>query len=87
MLTYTSEDGTDISLSDRKCNFVNNNLTVCEEDCNFNGYNYKTGKASCSCIVQTNPNTKIGDIVFDKNKLLDSFTNFNNIMNLKVLKC
>ena len=36
--TYTSEDGTDISLSDRKNNFVNNNLTICEEDFNFNGY-------------------------------------------------
>ena len=52
--TYTSEDGTDISLSDRKNNFVNNNLTICEEDFNFNGYNYKTGKTSCSCKVQTN---------------------------------
>ena len=85
--TYTSEDGTDISLLDRKNNFVNNNLTLCEEDCKFNGYNYTIGKAACSCNIQINPTTKIGDIVFDKNKLLDSFTNFKNIMNINVLKC
>ena len=85
--TYTSEDGTDISLSDRKNDFINNNLTVCEEDCNFNGYNYTTGKAICSSNVQTNPTIKIGDIIFDKNKLYDSFTNIKNIMNLNVLKC
>ena len=36
--TFTSEDGTDISLSDRKNNCVNNNLTVCDVDCNFNWY-------------------------------------------------
>ena len=83
--TYTSEDGTDVSLSDRKNNFVNNNLTLCEEGCNFNGY--KDGKASCSCDVKTNSTAKIGDIVFDKNKLFESFTNFKNLANIKVLKC
>ena len=85
--TYTSEDGTDIILSDRKFNFVNNNLTVCEEDCDFNGYNYTTRKAICSCSVKMNSTTKIGDIAFEKNKLFDSFTNFKNIANINVLKC
>ena len=85
--TYTSEDGTDITLLDRKNNFVNNNLTVCEEDCNFNGYNYTLGKANCSCNAQINPINKIGDIVFDKNKLFNSFTNFKNLLNINVLKC
>ena len=85
--TYTSKDGTDITLSDRKNIFVNDNLTVCEENCKFNGYNYTTGKVSCSCNAQINPISKISDIVFDKNKLYESFTNFKNIMNLNVFKC
>ena len=84
--TYTSEDGTDIILSDRKNNFVNNNLTVCEEDCNFNGYNYTAKKVSCSCKAKTKPITKIGDIIFDKNKLFESFTDFKNILNINILK-
>ena len=85
--TYTSEYGTDISLSDRKNNFVNNNLTVCEEDCNFNGYNYTTEKTSCFCNVKTEQTTKIRDISFNRNKLYDSFTNIKNIVNINVLKC
>ena len=52
--TYTSEDGTDISLSDRKKDFIKNNLTVCEEDCDFSDYDYSNGKAICSCKVKTN---------------------------------
>ena len=84
--TYTSEDGTDIILSDRKNNFVDNNLTLFEEDCDFNGYNYTTGKAICSCKVKANSISKIGDIVFDKNKLYDSFMNIKNIANINVLK-
>ena len=85
--TYTSEDGTDISLADRKRNFVNNNLTVCEEDCDFTGYDNVLGKAQCSCKVKTNSNTKIGDAKIDSDKLLKSFTDFKNIGNIKVLKC
>ena len=85
--TYTSEDGTDISLLDRKKNFIDNKLTVCEEDCKFEGYNYTTEKAICSCKVKTYLTKKIKDIKIDKDKLFKSFTNFKNIMNIKVLKC
>ena len=83
--SYTSEDGTDITLSDRKNNFMDKNLTICEDDCYFK--EYKDGKAICSCEAKTNSTTKIGDIVFDRNKLFDSFTNFKNIANINVLKC
>ena len=83
--TYTSEDGTDISLLDRKINFVDKNLTVCEEDCYFN--EYINGKAICSCNVKTNSSTKIRDNLIDTNKLFGVFTNFKNMFNIKVLKC
>ena len=36
--TYTSENGTDLTLSQRKNNYINNNLSVCEENCIFQGY-------------------------------------------------
>ena len=85
--SYTSEDGTDISLSDRKEEFVNNNLTVCEEDCDFINYDNELEKAICSCKVKTNSTTKIGDIVIDRDKLLKSFTNIKNIANIKILMC
>ena len=36
----TSESGTDIILKDRKNEFVENNMTLCEENCDLIDYNY-----------------------------------------------
>ena len=33
--TTTSEDGADISLKDRKYDYIQNNKTVCQDDCDF----------------------------------------------------
>ena len=85
--TITSENGTDISLSDRKKEFINNNLTVCEEDCDFSEYNYTTGKAMCSCKVKTKSTAKVAGVSIDKNKLYENFIDIKNIVNINVLKC
>ena len=49
----TSDCGTDISLKDRRNEFVNNNLTLCEENCDLIGYDYEKEKVKCSCDVKT----------------------------------
>ena len=84
--TATSESGTDITLKDRKNEFVDNNLTLCEEDCEFQGYDTVTKKASCSCKVKVNL-PLISEIEIDTNKLKDRFSNIKNIANLNILKC
>ena len=40
-----SESGTDISLNDRRNEFVNNNLSLCEENCELIEYDYIKEKA------------------------------------------
>ena len=85
--TDTSNYGTDIPLEDRKREFINNNLTTCEEDCDFIDYNSSIGKAVCSCFVNTNDSFKIGDLVIDTRKLYKRFTNIKSITNINVLKC
>ena len=85
--TYTSENGTDLTLAERKKNYINNNLTVCEENCDFIGYNETTEKAICSCKVKTNFISKISENILNKEELYKSFTNFKNIFNIKVIKC
>ena len=50
--TATSDNGTDITLNDRKNEFIENNKTVCQEKCVFASYNYTTKKAKCSCDVE-----------------------------------
>ena len=85
--TYTSEDGKDLTLSARKKNYINNKLTVCEENCEFTGYNKTTEKAKCSCKVKTDFVNKISENNFNEIKLYEIFTDFNNIFNIRVLKC
>ena len=82
----TSDYGTDISLNDRKKEFIDNNMTLCEEDCNLIDYNYETEKAKCSCYVKINIRN-FEEIKFDKDKLLKSFIDIKNIANVNLIKC
>ena len=84
--TADSEYKTDIILEDRINEDVNNNMSICEKDCDFIAYNSETQKAVCSCGIKTEiPLMK--NIKFDKKVLFNSFTNINNLANTKILKC
>ena len=81
-----SEKGTDITLNDRKKEYVENNYSLCEEDCDFTGYDSKTKKALCSCKVKIKL-PLMSEISINKTKLYDSFSNIKNIANMEVMKC
>ena len=84
--TLTTEKGTDECLEDRRNEFIDNNLSICDEDCQFSEYDYENKKAVCSCITKiTLP--LISQIQFNKEKLLNNFVDIHNIANIKVLKC
>ena len=84
--TTKSKYNTDIILKRRQLNYVEYNLSVCGLNCEFIQYNRENGQAICSCDVKTEiPFLK--DIRFDKYALLKSFTEINNLMNVKMLKC
>ena len=80
-----SDDGTDISLSDRKETFKKNNLSLCELDCDYTYYNLETQKATCSCGIKTEIATDGGGL--DKDALIKGFTDINNIANIKMMYC
>ena len=52
--TTKSDYNTDICLDDRRREFINKNLTLCEEDCNLIDYDYINEKAKCSRIIKLN---------------------------------
>ena len=82
---YTSESGTDITLNDRQNNFITQNMSLCDIDCNYASYDYELGKVICECKVKI----KIGnlyEITVDKEKLKKKF-NVQNLINLKIMKC
>ena len=84
--TYTSDNGTDVTLADRRNEYIDNNMAVCEDKCEFIAYDLGTGKAICSCPLVAKV-SNISDNKIDIDKLKSNFINFKNIANVKILKC
>ena len=82
----TSESGTDIPLKDRMNEFVENNMTLCEENCDLIDYDKIREKAKCSCDIKSSISS-YDDIKFNKNDFFKSFTDINNILNIKIVEC
>ena len=82
----TSDSGTDISIKDRRNEFIQNNMTLCEENCDLINYNYTNEKVKCSCDIKTNINPNY-DYKFNKNEFFKSFTDIKNIANINIIKC
>ena len=85
--TTTSEDGTDITLKDRKKDFIDKNKTVCQDDCIFSNYNNENKIAECSCKVKEFSSSRISLMKINKTKLLENFKDIKNIVNLSFLIC
>ena len=84
--TTTSESGTDISLKDRKNEFINNNMSLCEENCDLIEYNPIKEKVKCSCDIKLSVSENY-DIKFNKQDFLKSFIDIKNMFNLNIIKC
>ena len=82
----TSESGTDISLKDRRNEFVENNMTLCEENCDLINYNYTNEKVKCSCDIKINKNPNY-DYKFNMKEFFKGFTDIKSISNINVIKC
>ena len=79
----TSESGTDISLKDRKNEFVEK-YNLCQENCEFIGYNYTTEKVKCSCDVKENINPNND---FKLKEIGKIFADMKYTANINILKC
>ena len=84
--TVKNDNGIDEPLVDRKNDFIFNNLSICEEDCDFTGYNSNTKKVICSCFTKVNLQLNSKNRV-DIHHLLSNFKDIRNIGNFKMLSC
>ena len=83
---YTTPNGTDIILDDRKQEYNDQNLSLCEKDCTFIEYNKEIKKVSCEC----NPKTKFEELIniyINKDLLLNKFIDFKSNTNFYVIFC
>ena len=91
--SYTTENGTDIILNDRKQEFANNNLSLCENNCNYTGYDTNNKQSTCDCNIK-NKMDLISDIIENPNKLSNNFdtndgssnSGSSNIISIKCTK-
>ena len=90
--TFTSENGTDMTLADRKKEIYSTmgNISLCQSGCELESYNSTTKKAKCEC----NPQTQESELAvssssdkFNVKKVADSFFSTLSNSNFLVLKC
>ena len=89
--TYTTENGTDITLLDRKMIIYDKNkdIYLCQEGCKFDIYNEFTKRSKCNCHIQNELiNADINNINFDKKIFFEYFLMSSlKYSNFKVVKC
>ena len=83
---YTTESKTDIILKDRREEFIKQNLSLCEKNCKYKGYDKINKRAKCNCKVKNKMNL-YEEIINDKDKLLKNFVEIKSISNIEVIKC
>ena len=83
---YTTEKETDIVLYDRKKEYNDNNLGLCEKGCNFIEYNTTTKNVICECDPQNRSPLQLDELI-NKDKLLNNFIDIETISNINLLKC
>ena len=84
--TLTTEKGTDKILKDRQNDFIKNNMTVCEENCEFIYYDTELNKTTCSCSVKEEI-PLLSEIKINTKIFFSNFMNTNNFANFKLIKC
>ena len=84
---YTTENGTDIIINDRIDEYSNNNMSLCEKNCEFNGYEENTKKAQCKCKTKSKVDN-ITEISQSNDLLLETnFEKENSTLNIVTMKC
>ena len=79
----STESGTDILLSDRQNEFNTNNLSLCENNCTYNGYN-SNKTVNCECGIKYDQ-IVISELTGLKYVQVYNFTNKNNMVTMKCI--
>ena len=84
--TFSSNDHTDIILSDRRRAYYNESLILCENGCEYINYDSDNNLVRCNCFVKNNINDEIKTINIEKENL-SYFFDIKTYANFDVIKC
>ena len=82
----TTNYGTDITTKDRRKEYLDNNMSLCESNCDFDKYDSKNKKVECNCQIKLKI-PLMNNVIINKNLLMNKFTDIDNEINLSVMKC
>ena len=87
-ICYVTEtnDGIDISLYDRKNNYIEGDYIICQEDCSLSEYDPDIKKAKCECQPKES-SSSFADMNINKDKLFENLKDITNLVNFNILKC
>ena len=84
--TFSSEDNTDIILSDRRRAYYNENIILCDNGCEYISYESEYNLLRCKCFVKNSFDDEIKIINFQKENL-SYFFNIKTYANFDIIKC
>jgi len=85
---FTNENGNDVLLDDRRKDYYNSDVTLCEENCQFIGYNISLKMYACKCGIKDEVGGKPSDFEFEYKEMPDDFLDLvSRRSNIKVFKC
>ena len=82
---YTSLNGTDIIIIDRKIYYYNKDIILCEKSCTYDKVHSQNKKVVCQCSVKNGVDLYSDNFDFDK--LMEGFYKFEDYTNYQVLYC
>ena len=84
---YTSINGTDVLLSDRRTYFFNDTETACQKGCTYLQYSEETKQLKCECVAIEETIEPEKSKKFDGSIIFTSFYEVLKLSNFLVLKC
>ena len=82
---HSTEGGVDMTLYDRKNEYNNNNMSLCEKNCTFNGIDPDTKIVVCDCNIKNDRTFNSEEIKAED--LLNQIDSQKSSSNLKVTQC
>ena len=82
--TNNSDNGVDICVKDRRSVYVDNNMPVCEENCELVDFDLENNKSLCSCNIK--PEVSIYNTEVDSEALYNKFDGEPKT-NIEIIKC
>ena len=87
---YTTINGTDINLNDRRQDIYGkiSNLSLCQTGCSFQSFNLSNKKVECSCEPETDDiSFMLSNLTYAKEQIIENFYLIIRNINFKVLNC